>query len=60
MEQGTSAPESMADLLARLGVQVTPEGRARARGRLAESRRRHDEDPDAGAEFLARLRSNAA
>jgi hypothetical protein len=59
MEQETSAQPSMADLLARVGVQVTPEGRARAKARLAESRRRNSEDADETASFLAGLRSGA-
>jgi hypothetical protein len=60
MEQDTSASQSMAELLAALGVVVTPEGRAHARRRLAESRRRHAEDAPATAEFLARLRAGTA
>lgn len=57
MEQGTSAPESMADLLARTGVQVSDEGRKRARLRLAESARRNAEDADETAAFLDSLRA---
>lgn len=60
MEQGTSAPESMAELLARTGVQTTAEGRERARLRLAESARRNADDADETAEFLARLRAGSA
>lgn len=57
MEQDTSAPESMAELLDRMGVDVTPEGRQRARQRLAESRQRHAENAPARAAFLERLRA---
>jgi hypothetical protein len=60
MEQDTNAQESLADLVARTGARVTPEGRQRARERLAASRRRHAEDPTSGAEFLAGLRTGAA
>jgi hypothetical protein len=60
MEQETSASESMTELLASVGVVVTPEGRARARRRLEESRVRHAENPTAGADFLATLRSRTA
>jgi hypothetical protein len=60
MEQDTNAQESLAELVARTGAQVTPQGRQRARQRLAESRRRHAENPTSGAEFLSQLRTGAA
>lgn len=59
MEQETSAQPSMVSLLAGLGVQVTPEGRARAKKRLAESRQRNADDAAETASFLADLRSGA-
>jgi hypothetical protein len=42
MEQGTNAQESMKEMLARAGIVVTDEGRARARRRLADARARRD------------------
>lgn len=57
MEQETSAQPSMADLLAGMGVQVTSEGRARAKKRLAESRLRNAEDAAETTSFLASLRA---
>jgi hypothetical protein len=60
MEQDTNAAESVADLVARTGAAVTPEGRQRARKRLADSRRRHAENPTSGAEFLAGLHTGTA
>ncbi|MEV6301977.1 hypothetical protein AB0M02_21365 [Actinoplanes sp. NPDC051861] len=54
MEQDTSAPRSMTDVLADLGVPVTAEGKARARKRLhdADAARDHSER----AAFLASIR----
>jgi hypothetical protein len=60
MEQETSATDSMADLLAGMGVVITPEGRERARAKLAESRRRLAENAPARREFLAKLRAGTA
>jgi hypothetical protein len=54
MEQETAPQESMTELLNRLGVPVTAEGKARARRALAESDARIDRP--ARAAFLAQLR----
>lgn len=50
----------MTELLAGMGVVVTPEGRERARAKLAESRRKLAENAPARREFLARLRAGTA
>ncbi|MFC7533058.1 hypothetical protein [Actinoplanes sp. GCM10030250] len=58
MEQDTSTPRSMTDVLTELGVPVTAEGKARARKRLndADASRDHSER----AAFLAQLRQRPA
>ena len=58
MEQDTTSPATMAELLARAGIAVTDEGRSRARRRLAEA----DASRDRGARaaFLADLREGRA
>lgn len=58
MGRDTSANESMTDLLARLGVVVTVEGKQRARRRLADADARRDHS--ARAAFLAQLRRPSA
>jgi hypothetical protein len=60
MEQDTSAQPTMTEVLASVGVIVTPEGRKRARVKLAESRRRVEENAPARREFLAQLRAGTA
>lgn len=59
MEHTTAEP-SMTEILADMGVVVTDEGRARARVKLAESRRRLEASAPARRELLARLRAGTA
>ncbi len=44
MEQDTSASEPLVDALARVGITVTDEGRARARRLLDDAKARRDPD----------------
>lgn len=55
MEQETSAPQSIADILRDRGVPITAEGMARAGERLREADERRDHASNAA--FLAQLRA---
>ncbi|BCJ47879.1 hypothetical protein GCM10010168_22380 [Actinoplanes ianthinogenes] len=55
MEQDTSVPRSITDILVERGVPVTAEGKARAGRRLREADERRD--TASRAALLARLRS---
>jgi hypothetical protein len=58
MNQDTAPQESMTELLIRLGVPVTAEGKARARQKLAGAEARRD--LPARAAFLEQLRQGNA
>lgn len=58
MEQDTSAPQSIADILRERGVPITAEGMARAGQRLREADERRDRT--ARDAFLAQLRAGIA
>ncbi|MEU4564245.1 hypothetical protein AB0F72_38180 [Actinoplanes sp. NPDC023936] len=58
MEQDTRSKLSLDEIHTRMGMDVTAEGKARARLRLQESAEARDHD--ARAAFIARLRAGQA